>query len=105
MRATDRPHDQAAIELLRQDPALPADYIAAVLEDAGQHGGQTALLAALRQVVEAQGVAKVAKRCGLPRESLYRALSPKGNPTLKTLAATLHALGLRLTVTADKEAA
>lgn len=102
MRTTDRPHDEAVIDLLRQDPAFAADYIAAALEDADQPGGQAALLAALRQVAEAQGVATVAERAGLPRESLYRALSAKGNPTLKTLVATLHALGLRLVV---KEAA
>lgn len=50
MQTTDRTHDQAAIELLRQDPAFAADYIAAALEDADQPGGQVALLAALRQV-------------------------------------------------------
>ena len=102
MRKTDRPHDQAVIELLRQDPAFAADYIAAALEGTDQPGGQVALLAALRQVADAQGVATVAERAGLARESLYRALSSKGNPTLKTLVAALHALGLRLTV---KEAA
>ena len=56
------------------------------------------MLAALRQVAEAQGMAQVASRAGIPRESLYRALSRKGNSTLKTLVPTLHALGLRLTV-------
>ena len=40
-----------------------------------------------------------AANAGLSRESLYRALSPKGNPTLKTLVAVLKAVGLRLTVT------
>lgn len=102
MATTDRTHDQAVVELLRQDPAFAADHIAAALEGADQPGGPVALLAALRQVAEARGVATVAKRAGLARESLYRALSSKGNPTLKTLNAALRGLGLRLTV---KEAA
>ncbi len=47
---------------------------------------------------------KVAERAGIQRESLYRALSPKGNPTLKTLMAVLDAAGLRLAVTRRDEA-
>ena len=73
-------------------------YLAAALDEAEQAGGQAALLVALRQIAEAQGMASVAERAGLPRESLYRALSPRGNPTLKTLLALLHATGLRLGV-------
>lgn len=96
----DRPHDDAVVELLREDPALAAQYVSAALEAADQPGGAQALLAALRQVAEAQGMAQVAERAGIPRESLYRALSSKGNPTLKTLIPALHALGLHLHVSA-----
>ena len=56
------------------------------------------LLIALRHVSEAYGMAEVAKAAGIKRESLYRSLSPKGNPTLKTLTAVLKAVGLRLDV-------
>jgi probable addiction module antidote protein len=35
---------------------------------------------------------------GISRESLYRTLSPKGNPTLKTLLAVLKAVGMKLSV-------
>ena len=56
-------------------------------------------LIALRNVTQAQGgVAKVAERSGLNRESLYRALSKKGNPSVQTLTAVLGALGARLGV-------
>jgi probable addiction module antidote protein len=56
-------------------------------------------LIALRNVTQAQGgVAKVAAHSGLNRESLYRALSEKGNPSVQTLAAVLGALGARLGV-------
>ncbi len=53
-------------------------------------------LLALRTVAEAYGgLAAVAAAAELSRESLYRALSPKGNPTLKTFLAVLKAVGMR----------
>ncbi len=97
-----RPHDAAVVELLKADPDFANEYLAAALQEADQPGGQTALLAALRHVAEAQGMAAVAERAGIPRESLYRALSPKGNPTIKTLLAVLGAAGLQLAVTRDR---
>jgi probable addiction module antidote protein len=42
------------------------------------------------------GLGAVAAEAGISRESLYRTLSPKGNPTLKTLLAVLKAVGMRL---------
>lgn len=96
---TSRPHDEAVIEMLRAEPRFINEYLAAALEEADLLGGQAALLAALRHVVEAQGMASVAQRAGIPRESLYRALSPKGNPTIKTLLAVIKGAGLHLAVT------
>ncbi|MDI1260251.1 addiction module antidote protein [Aquabacterium sp.] len=93
-----RPHDDAVVEMLKADPEFADDYLAAALEEAGEPGGQAALLAALRHIAEAQGMAAVAERAGIPRESLYRALSPRGNPTIKTLLAVLGAAGLHLAV-------
>ncbi len=98
MSRTHRPHSEAVIELLKDDPALADEYLAVALEEADQPGGQEALLMALRHVAEAQGMAQVAERAGMQRESLYRTLSPRGNPTLKTLLAVLSGAGLRLSV-------
>ena len=94
-----RPHDAAVVDMLKADPDFADVYLAAALEEADQPGGQQALLAVLRQIAEAQGMASVAQRAGIPRESLYRALSPSGNPTVKTLLAVLGAAGLQLAVT------
>ena len=56
-------------------------------------------LLALRAVAEAYGgLGAVAAAAGISRESLYRALSPKGNPTLKTLVAVLKSVDLRLSI-------
>lgn len=98
MNRLSRPHDEVVIELLREDPELADEYLMATLDEAGPDDGRQTLLAALRQVVEVQGMSAVALRAGIPRESLYRALSPTGNPTIKTLLAVLEAAGLKLTI-------
>lgn len=98
MTNASRPHDEAVVELLREDPAFADEYLAAAMDEVDQSGGREALLAALRHVAEAQGMSAVAERAGIPRESLYRALSPNGNPTIKTLLAVLNAAGLKLGV-------
>lgn len=95
---TSRPHDEAVVEKLKADPEFANEYLAVALDQSDQPGGQQALLAALRHIAEAQGMPAVAERAGMPRESLYRALSPRGNPTLKTWLAVLNATGLHLSV-------
>jgi probable addiction module antidote protein len=93
-----KPYDESIVDMLKADPELADAYLATALEEASLPGGQFALLAALRHIAEAQGMAKVAEKAGIPRESLYRALSPKGNPTIKTLLAVMGAAGLQLGV-------
>ena len=94
-------HDEAIIRRLRKDSEFAVEYMRAALEegDEEQEGAQV-LLIALRQLAQAQGIAKVAKAAGIERESLYRALSARGNPRLSTLFAVTKAIGLRLTVEA-----
>jgi probable addiction module antidote protein len=91
--------DEAMIRRLRKDPDFAAEYIKAALGDEDE---PRVLLIALRHLAQAQGVAKVAKAAGIERESLYRALSVRGNPRLSTLVAVTKAIGLRLTVEAAR---
>ena len=88
-------HEDAMVRRLRKDPEFAAEYLRAALEDEDE---PRVLLIALRQLAQAQGVAKVAKAAGIERESLYRALSERGNPRVSTLFAVAKAVGLRLTV-------
>ena len=89
-------HDEATILELRDNPEFAAEYLRAALEDDDEPG---VLLIALRRIAEARGgIAKVAKVAGIERESLYRALSRRGNPRLSTLVAVTKAVGLKLTV-------
>jgi hypothetical protein len=54
-------------------------------------------------VAEAQGgMAQLADKADLNRESLYRMLSERGKPEFKSLEALLHALGFRLAVTLNQ---
>ena len=99
MNQASRLHDETVVELLREDPDFADVYLAECLDALDAPGGQEAFLQALRHIAEAQGMAAVAERAGVPRESLYKSLSGKGNPTLKTLVAVLSAAGLRLAVT------
>ena len=80
-----------------------AAYVQAAIEE----GDPAGLLQALRNVAEARGgIARIAEKTGLNREALYRTLSRRGNPQLKSLAAILDATGLRLSVTpAQRKAA
>jgi probable addiction module antidote protein len=89
-------HNEATIRELREDPEFATEYLRAALEDEEE---PRVLLIALRRIAEARGgIAQVAKAAGIERESLYRALSAKGNPRWSTLAAVIRAVGLKLTV-------
>jgi probable addiction module antidote protein len=73
-----------------------AAYLDAVLED----GDPDLLKAALGDIARAKGMTEIAEAVGLGRASLYKALSPEGNPEFATVARVLKALGLRLSVAA-----
>ena len=93
---TSESHDEVMRRRLRANPKFAAEYLKAALEDTEE---PAVLLIALRRIAEARGgIAKVAKVAGIERESLYRALSARGNPRLSTLVAVTKAVGLKLTV-------
>lgn len=93
-------HHEREVEELREDREFAAEYLKAALEALADPDDRGASLLMLRALAEAYGgIGSIAANAGLSRESLYRSLSPKGNPTLKTLIAVLNAMNLRLTVT------
>jgi probable addiction module antidote protein len=98
-------YNEWEVQELRKDRKFAVEYLVAAmeaLEDPEERGGA---LLSLRAVAEAYGgLGAVAAQAGISRESLYRSLSPKGNPTLKTLVAVLKTLGLRLSVTKTQQA-
>ena len=69
-------------------------YLQACMEEAGDDAAFIAK--ALGNVARAKGMSQLAKDTGLGRESLYKALSGEGNPSLGTILKVMHALGLKL---------
>lgn len=86
---TTRPWDAA--EYLESDEDMAA-YLEAALEE----GDASLVAAALGDIARAKGMTQIAKETGLGRESLYKALSPEGNPEFATVLKVVRSLGLRL---------
>lgn len=98
-------HHEREIEELRADREFAVGYLKHAMELLDDPNQRAGALLSLRAVTEAYGgLGAVAAQAGISRESLYRALSPKGNPTLKTLVAVLKTVGLRLSVTEEPAA-
>lgn len=90
--------DAEMINTLRSDPAYAEVYLQTALEEIYEEGGVSAFLIALRRVIEARGgVSEIAKKSGITRQHIYRALAEGGNPTLTTLTEITRAAGVRLT--------
>ena len=73
-----------------------AEYLSAALEDENPD----VFLAALGHVAKAKGMAAIAEKTGLGRESLYKALAPGAKPRYDTILKVLHSLGVKLTISA-----
>ncbi|MDP2065545.1 MAG: putative addiction module antidote protein [Burkholderiaceae bacterium] len=72
------------------------DDMAAYLEAALEEGDSALVAAALGDIARAKGMTQIAREAGLGRESLYKALSPTGNPEFSTILKVVQALGLQL---------
>jgi len=73
-----------------------AGYLSAVLED----GDPALFVAAIGDIARAKGMTEIAKKSGVTRESLYRALKIEARPRFETVAKVIHALGMKLSVNA-----
>ena len=90
-----RTHDEATIESFRRDPKFAAAYLNAVLND----GDRAEIMTALRYLTEAfGGVPAIAEKTRLNTTTLYRTLSAKGNPELKSFMEIMKAVGMRILV-------
>ncbi len=99
-------HHEREVAELGADRELAVAYLKVAMESLDSPDECAGGLLALRTVAEAYGgLGAVAAEAGVSRESLYRALSPKGNPTLKTLLAVLKTNGMRPSVESQRHAA
>ena len=80
---------------LKSEAAIE-EFLAAAMEDPNPD----VFLAALGEVAKARGIATLAERSGLGRESLYKTLAPGSKPRYETICKLVDALGVKLTVKA-----
>jgi probable addiction module antidote protein len=84
-----------------EDYLETAEDIAAYLEAAFEDGDPELITLALGTIARSKGMTEISRLTGLGRQNLYKALSPEGRPEFTTVLKVVHALGLRLSVTAD----
>jgi probable addiction module antidote protein len=87
-----------ASEYLHDEETI-AEYLAAALENPDPD----AFLVAVRDVAKARGIANVAARAGLGRESLYKTMQPGAKPRFETVRRLLLALDVKLEVAPRRE--
>ena len=74
------------------------EHIAEYLKASMEMNDPEVFLSALATAAKARGMTQLAKEAGVGRESLYKSLSPGGNPSFKTVFKITAALGLSLNV-------
>jgi probable addiction module antidote protein len=86
----------------RTKPYAAAEYVesnedmAAYLQAAFEEGDPALVVHVLGNIARARGMSQIARDTGLGRESLYKALSPEGNPEFATVLKVVQALGIKL---------
>lgn len=71
-----------------------AAYLEAAIDEAGDD--PAVITQALGVIARSGNLSELARRTGMSREGLYKALSAEGNPTFATVMKVSHALGLRI---------
>jgi probable addiction module antidote protein len=81
-----------------------AEAIAAYLDAWLEDGTPEELRNALATVARSHGISDLARRSGVSRPGIYKALGEDGNPSFETIRSILGAMGLQLTVEAVEAA-
>lgn len=87
------------VELERWDIAdnlKTAEHVAAYLEAVFEDGDPPLIAAALGDVARSKGMTEIARNAGVSRDTLYKALTEKGDPRLSTFIGVMKALGLKI---------
>ncbi len=82
-----------AVHELKTEEDIALYFEACLVDDPGDG---SLIRAALGDIARARGMSQVARETGLARESLYKALSPDGNPEFATIMKVIKALGFKL---------
>ena len=90
MKVSELPEFDMAQQLKTEEDI--AAYITLVMEE----GDASELAHALGVAARARGMSEVARKSGLSREALYKALRPNAKPRFDTVNRVCAALGVRL---------
>jgi len=85
-------YEDAMAQLYSVNPQLALDALNACMAD----GDMEMFLVTLRHLAKSNGVAALAAKTGLQKNTLYRTLSARGNPNLRTLLSICSALGVKM---------
>jgi probable addiction module antidote protein len=96
IKSTGIPLDEIRLERLK-DPKWAKFATKLALQEFENDNDVAALLDTLRLVAQAQGgIAGLARKTSVSRQALHEALSPEGNPRLRTFQSVLDGLGIRM---------
>lgn len=90
IKVTELP-DFDVTQYLDSEQAI-AEYLTVVMEE----NDLAFLAAALGDIAKARGMTEVARKAGITREALYKALRPNSSPRFDTISKVCAALGVRL---------
>lgn len=91
--------DEVEVDYYLKHPNEIKHYIESVLEDFQENGNKESFYKSLAIITKVKGgFAKISKKTGLNRESLYKALSTKSDPRFSTVIQILHAIGIKIKV-------
>jgi probable addiction module antidote protein len=93
-------YDSFILDRLQNNPNLIPEYLKAAFDDFDESEDFETLLVTIRMMAKAKkgGITAIAKEAGISRQQLYKTLSSKGNPTIKSLHRILKTLGCKLTI-------
>ncbi len=88
--------DDLEEDYFSEHPEQIEPYLSEIFEDFAEDGNTAALLSSLRIIARVKGVSDVARKSGMTRKGLQKALSAEGNPRLENMNSIMKALGYHL---------
>lgn len=92
----ERTLDNIEEDYLRDHPEEIDDYLTIVFEEYAKDGDTGAFLASLRTIGRVKGISDLARKTGLTRKGIQKALSEGGNPQFESVNSIIHAMGYQL---------
>jgi probable addiction module antidote protein len=101
--ATYRDAHEVFMEELSKSKQKREIYLKVAIEDYEETHELHFFLMALRNIaIAGGGIAEIAKKTKLNRQTIYKALSPNGNPSFHLVEVILNSLGMKIAIKSAK---